>query len=75
MSLLIDMAVYGLLPDRLIRFGIRQLDKKRRLEEDCGGIIQQRQILDILISKMYQSPIAIQTAHLLDGLRGAVGLP
>jgi hypothetical protein len=75
MSLLIDMAEYGLLPGRLIRFGIRQLDRKRLREENRGGMILQRHALDRFISVMYQSPIAIQTAHLLYGLRGAVGLP
>ena len=61
MSLLIDMAEHGLLPDRLIRYGIRQLDKKRLREEDCGDIVQQRKTLDRFVSEMYQSPIAIQT--------------
>jgi len=61
MSLLIDMAEYGLLPDRLIRYGIRQLDRKRLREEDRGDIVQQRKILDRFISEMYQSPIAIKT--------------
>jgi cyclopropane-fatty-acyl-phospholipid synthase len=61
MSLLIDMAEYGLLPDRLIRFGIRQLDRKRLREEGHGDIVQQRKILDRFISEMYQSPIAIKT--------------
>ena len=61
MSLLIEMAEHGLLPDRLIRFGIRQLDKKRLQEEDRGDMIFQRRALDSFISDMHQSPIAIQT--------------
>ena len=61
MSLLIEMAEYGLLPDRLIRFGIHQLDKKRLQEEDRGDMIFRRLDLESFISDMYQSPIAIKT--------------
>jgi len=61
MSLLSNMADYGLLPDRLIRFGIRQLDRKRLREENTGNCVQQRQALDRFIAEMHQSPIAIKT--------------
>ncbi len=61
MSLLSNMAEYGLLPDRLIRFGIRQLDRKRLREENTGNSVQQRQALDRFIAEMHQSPIAIKT--------------
>jgi cyclopropane-fatty-acyl-phospholipid synthase len=61
MSLLIDMAESGLMPDRLIRFGIRQLDKKRLREENHRSGVQQRSVLDSFVSKMHQSPIAIKT--------------
>ena len=33
MKLLIDLAEKGVIPDRLIRFGIRSLDRKRLAEE------------------------------------------
>jgi cyclopropane-fatty-acyl-phospholipid synthase len=55
------MAEYGLLPDRLIRFGIRQLDRKRLREENTGNSVQQRQVLDRFIAEMHHSPIAIKT--------------
>ena len=61
MSLLSNTAEYGLLPDRLIRFGIRQLDRKRLREENTSNSVQQRQALDRFIAEMHQSPIAIKT--------------
>jgi len=61
MSLLIDMAESGLMPDRLIRLGIRQLDRKRLRVENHGQNVQQRSALDDFISEMNQSPIAIKT--------------
>jgi cyclopropane-fatty-acyl-phospholipid synthase len=61
MRLLVDMADNGLLPDRLIRFGIRQLDKKRLREEKDGWNTQQRQAIENFIDLMRQSPIAIHT--------------
>jgi len=59
MSVLINMADNGLLPDRLIRFGIRQLDKKRLQDEDRGDTERQREAIQKLITRMRQSPIAI----------------
>jgi len=59
MSLLVDMADSGMLPDRLIRFGIRRLDKKRLQEENRGTDAEQRKALDRFISRMRQSPVAI----------------
>ena len=58
MSILSDMAENGLLPDRLIRFGIRRLDKKRLRQETYKPSEQHRRRL---ISDMHQSPIAIKT--------------
>ena len=59
MSFLLDLADRGLLPDRIIRFGIRRLDKKRLLDEDCGSEAQQQKAMAQLIEQMHQSPIAI----------------
>ncbi len=61
MSLLIDMAESGWLSDRLIRFGIRQLDRKRLRQENHAHSLQQGPANDRFISEMRQSPIAIQT--------------
>ena len=61
MSVLVNMADNALLPDRLIRFGIRQLDKKRLQEEDRGNSVQQRKAIENLITRMRKSPIAILT--------------
>jgi cyclopropane-fatty-acyl-phospholipid synthase len=61
MSVLIDLADRGLLPDGLIRYGIRRLDKKRLQEENRGDSKEQQKVLKALISEMRKSPIAIQT--------------
>jgi cyclopropane-fatty-acyl-phospholipid synthase len=61
MKLLSEMAENGLLPDRLIRLGIRQLDKNRLQAENHGNMDQQRRILERFIADMHQSPIAIKT--------------
>ena len=61
MSVLIDLADRGLLPDGLIRYGIRQLDKKRLQQENRGDSKEQQKALKALISEMRKSPIAVQT--------------
>ena len=61
MRTLIELADQGLLPDRLIRFGIRRLDKKRLQSESMGNNAAQRKALERFIADMRLSPIAIQT--------------
>jgi cyclopropane-fatty-acyl-phospholipid synthase len=61
MSKLTELADRGFLPDRLIRLGIRHLDKKRLKIENCGDIEAQRKKLARFIEEMRQSPIAVQT--------------
>lgn len=61
MSLLLGMAENGLLPDRLIRFGIRQLDRKRLQQEEHGDSLRLQRCRDKFIAQMHQSPIAIKT--------------
>ncbi len=61
MSLLIDMAETRLLPDGLIRLGIRRLDKRRLQEEDQAHNDQPHRRREKLIAEMRQSPIAIKT--------------
>ena len=61
MSLVIDMAETGLMPDRLIRFGIRRLDRKRLQAENLRHGVEQGRALDSFISDMQQNPIAIKT--------------
>ena len=60
MRLLVNMAENGFLPDRLIRFGIRGLDKKRLQAEDRGDKNQLHRTRDQFIAEMRQSPIAIK---------------
>jgi cyclopropane-fatty-acyl-phospholipid synthase len=58
---LIELADSGRLPDRLIRIGIRHLDKKRLQFEDRGNVEAQRRALSDFIEQMRQSPIAVHT--------------
>lgn len=61
MKLLIDLADRALLPDRLIRLGIRHLDRMRLDQESKRyGVIPGKAITD-LITAMRSSPIALTT--------------
>jgi len=57
---LVDLSDRGILPDRLIRFGIRRLDKKRLQAEGRRNIEDQGKALMEFIETMRKSPIAIQ---------------
>jgi len=61
--MLIDMADRGLLPDRLIRLGIRYLDKQRLAQEERSDPQEQREALDRFIAHMNESPIAVNTSE------------
>jgi len=61
MSLSLRLLERGLLPDFLIRFGIRRLLKERLREERKGSLEAQQQHLMKLIARLRQSPIAINT--------------
>ena len=61
MKLWLELAESGWLPDGLIRYGIRILDKKRLQMEDKGDIEAQRAALAQFIADMRQCPIAVQT--------------
>lgn len=50
-----------LLPDALVRMGIRRLLKARLAEEDRGNVEAQQQHLMKLIGRLRQSPVAINT--------------
>ncbi|MGD8283773.1 MAG: cyclopropane-fatty-acyl-phospholipid synthase family protein [Desulfobacterales bacterium] len=60
MTKLIELADRGFLPDGLIRFGIRRLDKKRLSDEHRGNEEEQNRTIKQFIARMRQSPIAIQ---------------
>jgi cyclopropane-fatty-acyl-phospholipid synthase len=51
----------ALLPDFLVRYGIRRLLRERLVEEDRGNPESQQQHLMKLIARLRQSPIAINT--------------
>jgi cyclopropane-fatty-acyl-phospholipid synthase len=63
MKMLIDMADRGLLPDRLIRLGIRYLDRQRLAQEERSDPQEQREALDRFIAHMHESPIAVNTSE------------
>ncbi|UCE54817.1 MAG: class I SAM-dependent methyltransferase [Desulfobacterales bacterium] len=60
MITLADLSDRGILPDRLIRFGIRRLDKKRLQAEKRRNIEDQGKALFKFIDSMRNSPIAIR---------------
>jgi cyclopropane-fatty-acyl-phospholipid synthase len=62
MSLPMRLLERNLLPDFLVRIGIRRLLKARLDEEHRGSLAAQRQHLMKLIARLRQSPIAINTA-------------
>jgi cyclopropane-fatty-acyl-phospholipid synthase len=63
LSLSMRLLERGLLPDPVVRFGIRRLLKARLAEEDRGDPEAQRQHLMKLIARLRQSPVAINTAE------------
>ncbi len=60
MRFAIELAERGLLPDSLIRFGIRELDKRRLRLEDRGDIEKQREAQERFIDELRNSPVAVQ---------------
>lgn len=61
-SLSMRLLERDLLPDFLVRFGIRRLLKARLAEEDQGDPEAQQKHLMKLITRLRQSPIAVNTA-------------
>ncbi|MFW6163702.1 MAG: SAM-dependent methyltransferase [Planctomycetota bacterium] len=61
MSLLIELAERGVLPDGLIRWGIRDLDRQRLKLEDCGDVECRMAAKRKLIDGLRHSPIAVET--------------
>jgi cyclopropane-fatty-acyl-phospholipid synthase len=59
MNLLTNLADNGMMPDRLIRYGIRRLDRKRLIEEDRGSTDRQRRAIEAFLDRMRNSPVAI----------------
>jgi cyclopropane-fatty-acyl-phospholipid synthase len=61
-SLSMRLLERDLLPDFLVRYGIRRLLAERLVEEDRGDPESQQQHLMKLITRLRQSPVAINTA-------------
>lgn len=59
---LIDLAERGLIPDAIIRRGIRRLDKKRLRMEAAGDLESHRAAQRRFIDAMRRSPIALEPA-------------
>jgi cyclopropane-fatty-acyl-phospholipid synthase len=62
MKLSLSLVEKGLLPDGVIRRGIRRLLAQRLLEEDRGGPEQDQAHLMRLVEQLRASPVAIETA-------------
>nr|WP_235205373.1 cyclopropane-fatty-acyl-phospholipid synthase family protein [Oleiagrimonas soli] len=58
---LIGLAERGLVPDRLLRLGIRNLCRQRLREEHEGGLERQWQRFNDLLRELRGSPLAIHT--------------
>lgn len=58
---LLGMAERGLVPDALLRLGIRRLCEQRLAEEHAGGIEAQSRRYDALLHSLRSSPLAIHT--------------
>lgn len=58
----IDLAERGLLPDRIVRHGIRALIRRRLARERSGGVEVQWRNQQALLDELSGSPIAIETA-------------
>ena len=61
MRKLIELADRGFLPDRLIRLGIRQLNKKRLQDQERRNATERGKAVENFIGQMRKSPIAVQT--------------
>lgn len=58
---MIDLAESGIMPDTLIRHGIRRLCRQRLLDEGARGCEAADARFNALIEALKQSPIAIET--------------
>ena len=61
MSLSLQLVDRGLMPDPLVRFGIRRLLARRLRDERQPDAQAQSRVLDGLVEQLRQSPIAIHT--------------
>lgn len=59
MTAVIDWAEKGVIPDALLRWGMRRLAAKRLKEEDRGGPAPQAEALRALVESLRKSPVAI----------------
>lgn len=59
----IKLAESGLVPDFLLRYGMRRLLRRRLQDEGCGGDIERQQKrFEAMLDILRRSPIALQTA-------------
>ncbi|MBU6182191.1 MAG: cyclopropane-fatty-acyl-phospholipid synthase family protein [Verrucomicrobia bacterium] len=57
-----DLLAKNLLPDAVVRLGIRNLLAKKLREEDRGDAVAQAEALAAFVGELKQSPIAVKTA-------------
>ncbi|MBP2684961.1 MAG: cyclopropane-fatty-acyl-phospholipid synthase [Deltaproteobacteria bacterium] len=61
MSLGAALAERGYLPDSLVRYGIRRLDRKRLCSEDRGSPERNREAAREFVARLAESPLALHT--------------
>ena len=61
MSFVFDIVERDLLPDSVLRFGVRRLVKQRFDRSSAGGEAAQKKNVEALVEELRQSPIAIAT--------------
>jgi len=57
----IALAERGLLPDALVRFGIRRLNRRRLVSEDLGNAEEQAAACEAFLERLRTGPIAVET--------------
>ena len=61
MKPLLDLAERGLIPDPIIRLGIRALNRRRLLKETRRELAGQEELLQHFLGDLRRSPIAVET--------------
>ena len=61
MKPLLDLAERGLIPDPIIRLGIRALNRRRLVKETRRELAGQEELLQHFLGDLRRSPIAVET--------------
>ena len=61
MKLLSDLAERGLIPESIIRLGIRALNRRRLVKEARRELAGQEELIENFLGELRRSPIAVET--------------